>query len=71
MIKKSMLVVWFMNIKEVYFYIYVAVVLYKYMTKQIEIYGISRCYLFDCFVHFLLLFANPGTEKEAKKQTSK
>lgn len=33
MIKKSMLVVWFINIKEVYFYIYVAVVLYKYMTK--------------------------------------
>ena len=33
MIKKSMLVVWFINIKEVFFYIYVAVVLYKYMTK--------------------------------------
>ena len=33
MIKKSMLVVWFINIKEACFYIYVAVVLYKYMTK--------------------------------------
>ena len=68
---KNILIVRFINIKSVCFYIYVIVVLYKYMTKQIEIYGISRCYLFDCFVHFLLLFANPGTEKEAKKQTSK
>lgn len=33
MIKKSMLVVGFINIKEVCFYVYVAVVLYKYMTK--------------------------------------
>lgn len=33
MIKKSMLVVWFINMKEVCFHIYVAVVLYKYMTK--------------------------------------
>ena len=33
MIEKSMLFVWFINIKRVCFYIYVVVVSYKYMTK--------------------------------------
>lgn len=51
---KSILIVRFINIKSVCFYIYVAVVLYKYMTKQIEIYGSSRCYLFDCFVLYFI-----------------
>jgi len=37
------------------------------MTKQIEIYGSSRSYLFDCFVHYFITgFANPRTEKEAR-----
>ena len=65
---KSILIVRFINIKSVCFYIYVAVVLYKYIWQNrlrfMAAAGVI-CLIALCFIS--LLFANPGTEKEANK----